>query len=129
VAESKGSPFSPPSHSPFAGYPEAVDLAFGRYAKYGTIIKEYRNAIMTYTPSEMVGAKREGKFGISQREERTINAFSETQRGGVLEKNGTSRRFRFRFDNPLLQPYVIMKGLADDMLDGELRQLLERKRR
>ncbi len=26
---------------------EAVDLAFGPYAKYGTIIKEYRNATMT----------------------------------------------------------------------------------
>jgi IS1 family transposase len=56
----------------FPAYPEAVDLAFGRYARYGTIIKEYRNATMAYTPSEMVGAKREGVFGISEREERTI---------------------------------------------------------
>jgi IS1 family transposase len=56
----------------FPGYPEAVDLAFGRYARYGVIIKEYRNATMNYTPSEMVGTKREGKFGISERDERTI---------------------------------------------------------
>ena len=28
----------------FAAYPEAVDLAFGPYAKYGQIIKDYRNA-------------------------------------------------------------------------------------
>jgi IS1 family transposase len=42
----------------FAGYPEAVDLAFGPYAKYGVIIKEYRNANMTYEPSEIVGTKR-----------------------------------------------------------------------
>jgi hypothetical protein len=42
----------------FAAYPEAVDLAFGPYAKYGVIIKEYRNASMIYTPSEMVGTKR-----------------------------------------------------------------------
>ena len=28
----------------FPAYPEAVDLAFGPYAKYGTIIKDYRNA-------------------------------------------------------------------------------------
>lgn len=28
----------------FSAYPEAVDLAFGPYVKYGTIIKEYRNA-------------------------------------------------------------------------------------
>jgi len=44
----------------FAAYPEAVDLAFGPYAKYGVIIKEYRNATMIYTPSEMVGTKRTG---------------------------------------------------------------------
>ena len=35
----------------FAAYPEAVDLAFGPYVKYGTIIKEYRNAKIIYTPS------------------------------------------------------------------------------
>jgi hypothetical protein len=47
----------------FAAYPEAVDLAFGPYVKYGKIIKEYRNATMAYTPSEMVGTKREGVTG------------------------------------------------------------------
>jgi hypothetical protein len=31
----------------FAAYPEAVELAFGPYVKYGTIIKEYKNANMT----------------------------------------------------------------------------------
>jgi transposase-like protein len=30
----------------FAAYPEAVDLAFGPYVRYGTIIKEYKNANM-----------------------------------------------------------------------------------
>lgn len=38
----------------FQGYPEAVDLAFGPYVKYGTIIKDFRNASIIYTPSEMV---------------------------------------------------------------------------
>ncbi len=47
----------------FAAYPEAVDLAFGPYVEYGTIIKEYRNANMIYTPSEMVGTKRTGIAG------------------------------------------------------------------
>jgi hypothetical protein len=42
----------------FQGYPEAVDLAFGPYAKFGVIIKEYRNATMQYDPSEMVGTQR-----------------------------------------------------------------------
>ena len=56
----------------FAAYPEAVDLAFGPYARYGTIIKEYRNATMIYTPSEMVGTKRTGIRGIDSRNARTI---------------------------------------------------------
>lgn len=42
----------------FAAYPEAVDLAFGPYASYGILIKEYRNASMAYDPSEMVGTQR-----------------------------------------------------------------------
>jgi IS1 family transposase len=42
----------------FAAYPEAVDLAFGPYAKYGVLIKNYRNANLPYTPSEIVGSDR-----------------------------------------------------------------------
>jgi len=56
----------------FQAYPEAVDLAFGPYVKYGVIIKEYRNANMIYTPSEMVGTKRTGIKNIEGRNERTI---------------------------------------------------------
>jgi hypothetical protein len=37
---------------------EAIDLAFGPYAAHGVLIKEYRNATMQHTPSEMVGADR-----------------------------------------------------------------------
>ena len=58
----------------FNGYPEAVDLAFGPYAKYGQIIKDYRNADQPgrYAPPEMVATDRKGIFGITDSEERTI---------------------------------------------------------
>jgi len=58
----------------FAAYPEAVDLAFSPYAKYGQIIKDYRNSDQPgrYGPPEMVGTERKGIFGINEREERTI---------------------------------------------------------
>ena len=49
----------------FNAYPEAVDLAFGPYVKFGTIRKEYRNAKMIYTPSEMVGTQRRRVTGIA----------------------------------------------------------------
>jgi transposase-like protein/IS1 family transposase len=76
----------------FAAYPEAVDLAFGPYARYGTIIKDYRNASMIYTPSEMVGTKRTGIRGIEGREERTICT------SHVERLNGTQRLFLKRLN-------------------------------
>jgi Cdc6-like AAA superfamily ATPase len=45
---------------------------------------------------------------------------SDESRGPVLERWGASRRFRFRFINPLLRPFIIMKGLRDNMISGEL---------
>ncbi len=35
----------------------------------------------------------------------------------MLQKKGSTRRFRYRFVNPLLQPYVIMKGLSEDLIE------------
>jgi transposase-like protein/IS1 family transposase len=76
----------------FAPYPEAVDLAFGPYVKYGVIIKEYRNANMIYTPSEMVGTKRTGIRGIGGRQARTICT------SHVERLNGTQRVFLKRLN-------------------------------
>ncbi len=57
-----------------------------------------------------------------------LDKFSSDQaRGPVLERAGTSRRFRFRFINPLLQPYVIMRGLSEGLLEGDILELLRRK--
>jgi transposase-like protein/IS1 family transposase len=76
----------------FAAYPEAVDLAFGPYVKYGTIRKEYRNASMIYTPSEMVGTRRRGIRGLSGRETRSICT------SHVERLNGTQRVFLKRLN-------------------------------
>jgi hypothetical protein len=76
----------------FAAYPEAVDMAFGPYVKYGTIIKEYKNANMIYTPSEMVGTKRTGIRNIDARNSRTITT------SHVERLNGTQRVFMKRLN-------------------------------
>ena len=81
---------SAPMASP--AYPEAVDLAFGPYVKFGTIIKEYRNANMIYTPTEMVGTKRDGLRSISERQQRTICT------SHVERLNGTQRLFMKRLN-------------------------------
>ncbi|KKM67975.1 hypothetical protein LCGC14_1465700 [marine sediment metagenome] len=77
----------------FAAYPEAVDLAFGPYVKYGTIVKDYRNATEPgrYAPPEMVGTERRGVFGIREHEERTICT------SHVERNNLTIRTFMKRF--------------------------------
>jgi len=75
----------------FAAYPEAVDLAFGPYVRYGTIIKEYKNAVMNYTPREMVGTRRNGIKGIDKAGESTICT------SHVERNNLTIRTFMKRF--------------------------------
>lgn len=40
-----------------------------------------------------------------------LKQFCTAERGFVLKKTGTDYRWRYQFTNPLLQPYVLMKGL------------------
>jgi hypothetical protein len=40
-----------------------------------------------------------------------LNAFCEEARGPILQRIGTTRRFRFRLVNPLMQAFVIMDGI------------------
>ena len=44
---------------------------------------------------------------------RHLDRMSGAERGGVLEKHEGAGARRYRFDNPLLQPYVLMRGLSE----------------
>ena len=51
-----------------------------------------------------------------------LKDFNSGKRGTVLQRTGFPRRYRFRFENPLMEPYVVMKGINQgfikpDMLD------------
>lgn len=48
-----------------------------------------------------------------------LNASCDESRGPVFQRTGTARRYRFRFVNPLLQPYVLMKGVSSKMISEE----------
>jgi hypothetical protein len=50
---------------------------------------------------------------------RHLHDFCEDHRGMVLRRIGAKHSYRFRFANPLLQPYVIIKGIADGKTPGE----------
>lgn len=62
-------------------------------------------------------------FSLIMRQPKEIAAFSRhlpalchENRGSVLQGRGGERKRRYRFSNPLLQPYVIMRGLADGLI-------------
>jgi hypothetical protein len=48
-----------------------------------------------------------------------LNAFTDVERGPVLKRTGTTRKFRFKFVNPLMRPYVIMKGMESGLVTAE----------
>lgn len=52
-----------------------------------------------------------------------MNAFTEAERGCVLQRFGTARNYRYRFADPMMQPYVILKGLNDGRLNDEVAEI------
>lgn len=59
---------------------------------------------------------------------RHLNAFCDPKRGAVLYKDEKTERPRYRFDNPLLQPYVLVRGLDEKMLtEDDLRETRDPK--
>jgi Cdc6-like AAA superfamily ATPase len=49
-----------------------------------------------------------------------LKDFSTNERGKILQQKGTRYRFRFRFTNPLMQPYIVMKGIKDELITKEI---------
>jgi len=47
---------------------------------------------------------------------RHLTAFCRPERGAVLQQIGEKYQRRFRFRNPLMQPYVVLKGVADGIV-------------
>lgn len=53
-----------------------------------------------------------------------LKDFSADKRGFILERTGEERSYRFRFENPAMQPYVIMRGIRDGIVDETAKQAL-----
>lgn len=67
---------------------------------------------------------KEAKYGTFSSH---LSDFSSEDRGNILQQTGKDRRFRYRFRNPLIQPFIIMRGLKDGLIiksdiDGLFRQ-------
>ena len=46
------------------------------------------------------------------------------KRGKILQRTGDARSYRFGFAEPTMQPYVLMKGIADDMITEDAKAIL-----
>ena len=51
---------------------------------------------------------------------RHLEQFCQPERGPVLQKQGVRRRYRYRFINPLLQPYILFHGLSNRLITIDL---------
>jgi Cdc6-like AAA superfamily ATPase len=47
---------------------------------------------------------------------RQLNELSQDDRGAVLQKHGPAKAARYRFVDPLLQPYVAMRGISEGVV-------------
>jgi Cdc6-like AAA superfamily ATPase len=50
---------------------------------------------------------------------RHLAQFLEPERGAVLQRRGVPRRYFYRFTDPILRPYVVLKGLSDGLITNE----------
>jgi Cdc6-like AAA superfamily ATPase len=51
---------------------------------------------------------------------RHLKDFCKPSRGAVLTKTGPARRQRFRFSDPLLEPFVVMQGISKGLITTEM---------
>lgn len=59
---------------------------------------------------------------------RHLKQFSSDERGNILQRHGEERRFFYRFDDPMMQPFVILDGLAKGLIDNEKLREIKKSR-
>jgi hypothetical protein len=57
-----------------------------------------------------------------------MNAFCDPERRRVLEKFGEPRNQCYRFTDPMLPPFVVVKGLADGLINDEIAEVFTNRR-
>jgi len=132
---------------------EARDLAraVGRAVDSHSVLSEYQRATQSPQPGHLfeeallacafaprnelgffrAGDVREPLSIILGREmiipnfQRHLNELSGPNRGFALQKAGVPRHWLYRFANPILQPYVKLRGIAKGVITEDLRAQLQ----
>lgn len=50
---------------------------------------------------------------------RHLKELSEPGRGDMLDRTGGKRRIRYRFNSPMMRPYIIMRGFAEKLISKD----------
>jgi len=53
-----------------------------------------------------------------------LNNFAKEERGGVIIKSGEKRKVKYKFINPIMKQFIIMKGFVDSLIDKEKMKLI-----
>jgi len=56
---------------------------------------------------------------------RHLSALSEKERGPILRKEKRYQQIQYRFTDPLVQPYITMRGLRDALIDSYILKHVE----
>jgi Cdc6-like AAA superfamily ATPase len=56
-----------------------------------------------------------------------LNEFCDAKRGPILQRTGTKRKYRYRFTNPLMQPFVIMQGFRANKINRAMLAKMKRR--
>jgi Cdc6-like AAA superfamily ATPase len=59
--------------------------------------------------------------------EKHLRRFSSDEGGNILVRRGGDRQQTFRFADPMMQPYVIIRGIQTNMIDESAKKLLLQK--
>ena len=56
--------------------------------------------------------------------EKHLRRFSSEEGGNILIKRGGNRQQTFRFSDPMMQPFVIIRGIQSKMIDDAAKGIL-----
>lgn len=75
-------------------------------------------------PLELIAGRRIEIPGFSNH----LSQFLKPERGAILQREGSSRRYFYRFSDPIFQPYVVLNGLSQNLIsDAQLRRIQRRE--
>ncbi len=79
-----------------------------------------------FTPTSVLPrlARITGKARTHAHFQRHLNEFVLEERGAILTRRGSERRYSYKFQDPMMQPYVVIRGVRDKLIPRDMRSIL-----